>query len=125
MCTTEGVPDGFRFGSVAEALRVGMACADYLNASDAGELEAAALGEALVSVGEIQTKLAVAYAEFLFRFDARDGHDADGYATSSAWLAALGKLSKRDAKAVMRRMRVIAGHPLLGRGMAQGEISES
>jgi len=125
VCTTEGVPDGFRFGSVAEALRVGMACADYLNASDAGELEAAALGEALVSVGEIQTKLAVAYAEFLFRFDARDGHDADGYATSSAWLAALGKLSKRDAKAVMRRMRVIAGHPLLGRGMAQGEISES
>ena len=113
------------FGSAAEALRAGVAFADYLNASDAAELEPAALGEALVSLGEIQTKLAVAYAEFLFRFDAHDAHDADGYATSSAWLAAMGKLTKRDAKAAVRRMRVIAKHPLLARGMAAGEISES
>ena len=121
MCTT----DGADFRSVAEALRAGVAFADYLNASDAAELEPAALGEALVSIGEIQSKLAVASAEFLFRFDARDGHDADGYATSSAWLAAMSRLAKKDAKAAVRRMRVIAGHPLLARGMAQGEISES
>ncbi len=133
MCTADGVPGGpgfdpfgsAGFGSVAEALRAGVAFADYLNSCDAGELEAAALGEALVSIGEIQTKLAVAYAGFLFRFDARDGHDADGYATSSAWLAAMGKLAKRDAKAAVRRMRAIAKHPLLARGMAAGEISES
>ena len=125
VCTADGVPDGSGFRSVAEALRVGLACADYLNASDAGGLEPAALGEVLVSVGAIQTKLAVAYAEFLFRFDAQDGHEADGYATSSAWLAAMSRLSKRDAKAAVRRMQVIAKHPLLARGMAQGEISES
>ncbi len=135
MCTADGVPGGpgfdsagfgsAGFGSVAEALRAGVAFADYLNSCDAGGLEAAALGEALVSIGEIQTKLAVAYAGFLFRFDARDGHDADGYATSSAWLAAMGKLAKRDAKAAVRRMRAIAKHPLLARGMAAGEISES
>ena len=125
VCTADGVPDGSGFRSVAEALRVGLACGDYLNASDAGGLEPAALGEVLVSVGEIQTKLAVAYAEFLFRFDAQDGHEADGYATSSAWLAAMSRLSKRDAMAAVRRMQVIAKHPLLARGMAQGEISES
>ena len=125
MCTADGVPGGSGFGSVAEALRAGAAFADYLNAADAAELEPAALGEALVCIGEIQSKLAVAYAEFLFRFDAHDGHDADGYASSSAWLAAMGRLSKKDAKAAVRRMRVIARHPLLARGMAAGEISES
>jgi hypothetical protein len=117
--------DGAGFGSVAEALRAGIAFADYLNASDAGELEPAALGEALVSVGEIQSRLAVAHAEFLFRFDARDGHEDDGYASSSAWLAAMSRLSKRDGKAAVRRMRVIARHPALARGMAAGEISDS
>jgi hypothetical protein len=110
---------------VAGALRTGIALADYLNSSGAAELEPAALGEALVSIGEIQTKLAVAYADFLFRFDAHDAHDADGYATSSAWLAAMSKLTKKDAKAAVRRMRAIAKHPLLARGMAEGEISES
>src|ERR1700733_8613709 len=101
MCTADSVAGGAGFGSVAEALRAGVAFADYLNASDAAELEPAALGEALVCLGEIQTKLAVAYAEFLFRFDAHDAHDADGYATSSAWLAAMSKLTKRDAKAAV------------------------
>jgi hypothetical protein len=121
MCTANGAD----FGSVAEALRAGIAVADYLNSSDAAVLEPAALGEALVSLGEIQSKLAVAHADLLFRFDAHDGHDADGYGSSSAWLAAMGRLSKRDAKAAVRRMRVIAGHPLLARGMAAGEISDS
>jgi hypothetical protein len=140
MCTADGVPGGpgfssagfssagfssAGFSSAAEALRAGVAFADYLNASDAAELEPAALGEALVCIGEIQTKLAVAYAGFLFRFDAHDAHDADGYATSSAWLAAMSKLTKKDAKAAVRRMRAIAKHPLLARGMARGEVSDS
>jgi hypothetical protein len=125
VCTADGVPDDSGFRSAAEALRAGGAFADYLNSSDAAELSPAALGEVLVSIGEIQSKLAVAYADFLFRFDAQDGHDADGYASSSAWLAAMSKLAKRDAKAAVRRMRAIAGHPLLARGMAAGEISES
>ena len=125
MCTADGAPGGAGFGSAAEALRAGLAAADYLSSSDAAELEPAALGEALVSIGEIQSRLAVAHAEFLFRFDAHDAHDADGYGSSSAWLAAMSRLSKRDAKAAVRRMRVIAKHPLLARGMAAGEISDS
>jgi hypothetical protein len=110
---------------VAEALRAGIAFADYLSSCDVGGLAPAALGEALVSLGEIQSKLAVASAEFLFRFDAQDAHDADGYASSSAWLAAKAGLSKRDAKAAVKRMRLIAKHPLLARGMTAGEISDS
>jgi hypothetical protein len=125
MCTGDGVPVGSGFGSVAEALRVGGAFADYLNSAAAADLEPAALGEALVSIAGIQSKLAVAHAEFLLRFDAHDAHDADGYATSAAWLAAMAKLSKRDAKTAVRRMRMLGRHPLLARGMAAGEISDS
>jgi hypothetical protein len=121
MCAT----DGAVFGSAAEALAMGIAFADYLNSPGTAELDPAALGEVLVSLGEIQSKLAVAHAQFLFRFDAHDGHDADGYASSSAWLAAMTRLSKKDAKAAVRRMRVIADHPLLARGVVQGDISDS
>ena len=121
MSTASG--DGF--DSMAEALLVGSAFADYLNTPAVADLEPAALGEALVSIAQIQSKLAVAYADFLCRFDAHDAHDADGYGTSSAWLAAMTKLSKKDAKSAVRRMRMLGKHPLLARGMAEGEISES
>ncbi|MGD0706293.1 MAG: DUF222 domain-containing protein [Trebonia sp.] len=121
MCTANGA----EFGSVAEALRVGAAFADYLNSPAAADLELAALGEALVSLGEIQSKLAVAHADFLCRFDAHDAHEVDGYNSSAAWLAARVKLSRKDAKAAVRRMRMLGRHPLLARGMAAGEISES
>ena len=121
MCSTSEAG----FGSVAEALRMGIAFADYLNSPTAADLEPAALGEVLVSLGEIQSKLAVAHAEFLCRFDAHDAHDADGYSSSTAWLAAKAKLGKKDAKATVRRMQVLSRHPLLTRGIAQGEISES
>jgi hypothetical protein len=113
------------FGSAAEALRAGVAFADYLNSPAVADLEPAALGEALVSLAEIQSKLAVAHADFLCRFDAHDAHDADGYNSSAAWLAAKAKLGKRDAKAAVRRMRMLGRHPLLARGMAAGEISQS
>jgi hypothetical protein len=56
MCTANGAD----FGNVADAMRAGVAVADYLNSYDAADLEPAVLGGALVSFGEIQTKLAVA-----------------------------------------------------------------
>ena len=110
------------FGSAAEALRVGAAFADYLNSPAVADLEPAALGEALVSLGEIQSRLTNALADFLCRFDA---HEADGFSSSAAWLAAKAKLAKKDAKAAVRQMRMLGRHPMLARGMAAGEISDS
>jgi hypothetical protein len=121
MCTANEAT----FESAAEALRVGVAFADYLNSPAVADLEPAALGAALVSLAAIQSKLAVAHADFLCRFDAHDAHDADGYNSSAAWLAAKAKLGKKDAKAAVRRMRMLGRHPLLARGMAAGEISDS
>ena len=61
----------------------------------------------------------------LRRFDADDGHDADGYASSAAWLAAKNHLGRKDAKAAVRQMRLLARHPLLDAATAAGAITVS
>ncbi|MGH3216265.1 MAG: hypothetical protein ACRDL9_17020, partial [Trebonia sp.] len=66
MCTGDnGLP-----GSVAEALRMATASMDYLNGPGAVELDAAACGLVLRSLGEVQAKFTAAHAAVLGRFDA-------------------------------------------------------
>lgn len=119
------VADGAGFGSVAEALRMGDAFADYLNSPAATELDGSACGETIVALTMIRSKLAAAQAAILGRFDAADAHDADGYGSSSAWLAAMAKMTRRDAKAAVRQMRMLGERPHLADAMARNEISES
>src|SRR5215471_4693626 len=121
MCTGDGQPPG----SVAEALRLAHVGLDYLNSPAAAELHAAAAGGVLTSLGELQAKVAAAHAAFLRRFDAADGHDADGYGTSAAWLAAMAKMAKKDAKAAVGQMRQLNRHPHLHGALGRGEISRS
>ena len=85
MCTA----DGRVFGSVAEALRMANATMDYLNGPEAADLDPAACGSVLRSLGEVEAKFTAAHAAVLARFDAADAHDADGYGTSAAWLMAM------------------------------------
>src|SRR6516165_7014714 len=121
MCT-----DGDQLpGTVAGALRITHAGLDYLNSPAAAELPAAACGPVLTALGELQAKVTAAHAAFLRRFDAADAHDADGYGTSSAWLAAMTKLSVKDAKAAVRRMRRLTERPRLQDALARGELSWS
>src|SRR5215468_8120217 len=120
MCTDGGQ----RPGTVAQALRMADAGLDYLN-SPAGDLPAAACGPVLTSLGELQAKVTAAHAAFLRRFDAAGAHDADGYGTSSAWLAAKTQLSVKDAKAAVRRMRQLTEHGCLADALAAGRISAS
>ncbi len=95
MCTVSDVhPTEDAFGSMAEALRAGGAVADFLNSPAAAGLDGLACGEVLSALGEIQGKLAAAYAGFLRRFDAAGAHGADGYGSTSAWLAAKGRLNE-------------------------------
>src|SRR5215831_10359539 len=131
MCTDGGQPPGSDApggsvpGSVAEALRTAHAGLDYLNSPAGAGLHAAGTGGVLTSLGELQAKVTSAHAAFLRRFDAADAHDADGYGTSSAWLAAMAKMTGPDAKAAVRRMRQLSRHPHLHGALARGEISES
>jgi hypothetical protein len=112
-------------GSVAKALQLGNVFVDYLNSPAAAGLDGAACGEVLIELGEIQAKLAAAYATFLRRFDAADAHDADGYGSSSAWLTAKGRMTKRDALAAVRQMRQFSERPGLHDAVATGDISKS
>jgi len=121
MCTA----DGRMFGSVAEALRMANATMDYLNGPGAGELDAAACGPVLRSLGEIQAKFTAAHAAVLARFDAADAHDSDGYGTSAAWLMAMTDMTRPDAKAKVWRMRLLRDHPALADALAAGDISKS
>jgi hypothetical protein len=110
---------------VADALRLAGACLDYLNSAADDDLDGSACGAVLVALGGIQAKLTAAHAAFLRRFDAADAHDADGHGSSSAWLAAKGKMSRRDARAAVRQMRQLGDRPRLASALTAGTITES
>ena len=121
MCTA----DGQGLGSVAEALRMTRAGLDYLNGPGAGELDAAACGLVLRSLGEIEATFTAAHASVLARFDAADAHDCDGYGNSAAWLMAMTDMTRGDARAKVRRMRLLRGQPAMAAALADADISKS
>ena len=126
MCGDSGQSRGNQTpGSVAEALRMAGAGLAYLNSTAGDELDPAALGEVLTTLGDLQDRLAAAHAAFLRRFDAADAHDADGYASSSAWLAAKGRMTRRDALAAVKQMRQFSERAELHQAVASGDISRS
>jgi Domain of unknown function (DUF222) len=125
MCTAEAVrADGGAFNGPADAVRIACAALDYLSAA-AGELPGTARGDALIALGEAQAKLTAAHAAVLRPFDAASDHDADGYGSSSAWLAAKAGMSKKGARAAVAQMRQLTEHPLLGAALAAGDITAS
>ncbi len=120
MCADDQVP-----GSAADALRLAHASLDYLNGPDAALLDPAALGPVLRSLGELRAKFTAAHAGFLRRFNAADAHDGDGYGTPAAWLAAMTKVSRKDANAGVRQMRRLGARPALDGALAAGQLSPS
>src|SRR5215469_7410967 len=112
-------------GNAVEALRMAGAALDYLNSPAADDLPAAATGEVLAALEVLRAQLSAARASSLRRFDAAGAHDADGYATTSAWLAAKARLARGDAKAAVRQMRQLTARPHLAAAMAAGIITES
>jgi hypothetical protein len=111
--------------SVREALRLAGAGLDYLNSAQAGDMDPAAMGDVLTALGGLQGKIAAAHAAFLRRFDAASAHDADGYGSCSAWLAARGRMTKQDARAAVRQMRQFSERPGLHDAVAAGDLSWS
>ena len=130
MCTPDGsgcalTAPGRGFASVADALRVGQTLGTYLNSPAAADLDGPARREALEQLGTITSLLGAAANGLMRRFDAADDHDADGYATTAAWLAARTRLGRKDAKAAVRQMRLLSRHPLLDEATASGAVTIS
>ena len=80
-------------------------------------------GAAVAGGGE--AKFTAAHAAVLARFDAADAHDADGYGNSAAWLMAMTDMTRRDARAKVRRMRLLRDHPAMAAALAAADISKS
>jgi hypothetical protein len=121
MCTGgNGMP-----GSVAEALGAMNACLDYLNGPAGEQVDGAALGGVLEALAVADAKRSAAWLRFLARFDAANGHDGDGYATSAAWLAGKCRITRQAAKGSVGKMRRLAGHQPITDALAAGQISES
>src|ERR1700733_14310816 len=118
MCTA----DGQGLGSVAEALRMANATMDYLNGPGAAELDAAACGSVLRSLGEIEATFTAAHASVLARFDAADAHDSDGYGNSAAWLMAMTDMTRPDARTKVRRMGMLRGPPARAGPLLRADI---
>lgn len=126
MCTADAVRvSGDAFDNAPDALRAVGAAMDYLNSASAADLAGVAYGELLIGLAEIQAKLTAAHARFLRRFDATNAHDADGYGSSSAWLAAKVGMSKKAARASVRQMRQLGDRPLLDTALTAGDITDS
>ena len=124
MCTADAVrASGDTFETAPDALRTAAAAMDYLNS--ATDLAGPACGELLIALGEIQAKLTAAHTRLLRRFDTANAHDADGYGSSSAWLAAKAGMSKKAARTAVRQMRQLADRPLLDTALAAGDITDS
>jgi Domain of unknown function (DUF222) len=110
---------GGTFASPVEALRVACSALDYVSAAGADD------GEVLLALREVQAKLTATHAGVLRRFDAADAHDADGYGSSSAWLAAKAGMPKKAARAAVREMRRLGERPLIDAALSAGAISSS
>lgn len=115
---------GGSFDGAADALRMASAALDYLNSS-MPVLDGRVCGDLLIALGEVQSRLTAAHAGLLRRFDAADAHDADGYGSSSAWLAARAGMSKQAARSAVRQMRQLGDRPLLDDALAAGDITDS
>ncbi len=111
--------------SVADALRMMNAGLDYLNGPGAAELDAAACGPVLRSLAAVQAKFTAAHASVLARFDAADAHDSDGYGNSVAWLMAMTDMTRGDARAEVRQMRLLRDHPAMAAALAEADIFTS
>ena len=130
MYTADAGDDAFNpavgrgFDSAPQALATAGTALDYLN-SAVVRLNGSACGELLIALGEVQAKLTAAHAALLRRFDAANAHDADGYGSSSSWLAARAGMPKKAARAAVRRMRQLSSRPLLGAALAAGDVTDS
>jgi Domain of unknown function (DUF222) len=123
MCTGSGSVVMPR--SVAEAMRMAAAVAEFLNSPAAADADGSACGEVLVALAAVRDKLAAANAAFLRRFDAADAHDADAHRTSASWLATRCRMTMPAARAQVRQMRVFSSRPVLHGALAAGDLSES
>jgi Domain of unknown function (DUF222) len=125
MCAGDDTAGRGAPASAGEALRTAAASLDYLSSLAAGDLDGPGCGAALVELSHLQAKLAGARVRLLRRFDAVNGHDADGHGSATPWLTAKAGLTRKAARSQVRQMRRLGGRPDLEAAMAGALLTES
>jgi hypothetical protein len=111
--------------SVAEALRLLDRALDFLNAADVAGLPATTQAEALRALEAAQARQTAAQARLLGAFMAQDGFAADGQGSARAWLRWQTRITGAAAATAVGWVKRLAGHPVIARALARGELSAS
>lgn len=110
---------------VAAALAMLDRALDALNAADVGSLPAAVQAEALRALGRAEAKQTAARAQVLAAFTAQSSYEDDGHGSARVWLRWQTQITSGAAAGAVGWMRRLAGHPVIGRALAAGQISPS
>jgi hypothetical protein len=121
--TTAATGGAYAPGDAWEALAMAEAALDYLYSPGAGEVDAAALGGILESLAGISAKHSAARMRLLARFDADNGHDADGYQSTGSWLAGKTKTPLPQARGEAAQARRMNQRPQLLDAVADERLS--
>ena len=98
---------------------------EALEALPLDELVAGELGAVLRSAALMRGRLDAVEARALAPFVRVGGHRVDGATDASSWLAAVAKLSGRDAHRVVKRAALVEVLPVLGDALVVGALSVS
>jgi hypothetical protein len=98
---------------------------DFLNGPGREQADAGSLGEILKALSGTGARHAAARMHFLARFDSLDCHDADGFATTPAWLAWHARTASGKARQELKEARQVAARPAMGAALAGGWLSPS
>jgi hypothetical protein len=85
--------------TAAGALALAGAALDCLAGAGGATLQAAELADVLAELTRLSGRFAAVRAQILARFDASQSYRTDGYGSSAAWLAAMGRETRRAAGA--------------------------
>jgi hypothetical protein len=109
-----------RLAEAVATLRAGL---EQLAAADVGDAADGELGEALLALAEVQTRLTGQEARVLRTFDAREAYRADACVTAASWLRFRARLGHADAQRRCKRARVLRDMDGLRAALEAGEVS--
>jgi hypothetical protein len=89
----------------------------------AADLSTAEAGERIVALEQSIRRLQAEQAELVRTFDARQGADADGAASTACWLRDRLRLSDRDARQLVGLARSLDRLPLMAAALACGAVT--
>jgi Domain of unknown function (DUF222)/HNH endonuclease len=113
------------FASAVEAAEAAGAALAFLAGADAASLPGEVLADCVRALGRAESAHLAARSRFLSAFNAAGACEADGQATTKAWLRSQTRVTQGAAGAGMAWMRRLAVHPRVAAMLAAGEMSAS